>query len=331
MSEQKILNPYLIGEDERTIQYRDGLAGRLEILLEFTTKREQEDITKGKLQKFSASFNETQYIQAACEIVICSYFAENYTKDFKYEPKLNPPKNVECSFAYNDMRFNIEVKCADYSKNQDLSQNKGINLSFLGRHPDHKGVVDDISKLVQMLPNYEQLNVHQHMDNKMKDFLLSAHSKFNPNSSEKELNILVVCCDTPLDVQQWHAYLYAEKGLFTKDSFYDKAEYRLVDVVLFTNLYHRHFRYREKDKISNYWLLSDSFNLVFSNPFRCLDKKELIDLFLGMVPNYSQELFNYQPSGEVDSFVKDSIRISSFVHEKLISEGIFIFQPNLNQ
>ena len=61
MSEQKILNPYLIGEDEVTIQYHDGLHRCLQILAGFTTNYEQEDI-KRKLQIFSTSFNEMQYI-----------------------------------------------------------------------------------------------------------------------------------------------------------------------------------------------------------------------------------------------------------------------------
>ena len=55
MNEQRVLNPYLIGEDERAIQYRDGLDGRLQFLLRFTTKSEQEDIIKRKLQTFFLS------------------------------------------------------------------------------------------------------------------------------------------------------------------------------------------------------------------------------------------------------------------------------------
>lgn len=326
---RKILNPYFQAMDELSSKYKDGMLSAIESLSPYLSEKQIEDFLKNKLQLFSSPFNEPQYLQAACELVICSHLARAYKDAFKYELELNSPKNVDCSFFSDGTQFNIEIKCADYSKSHEMEKEDGFKIGFLGRIPDHEGIFNDLESSFQNHPEGRKTLLREpHMDNKLKDYLLSAHGKFSPQPREDHLNILAICCDTPLDIQKWFGYMYENQGLFTNESFFNKNDYNLVDVVFITNLYHRHHSYNTKEKITDHWHLDRSFNLIFSNPYRCLDKRFAIELFVRLMPNYSNDLLKYQVPGDVEEYVKNSIKIPHFVGDELQSKGIFLFQPN---
>jgi hypothetical protein len=267
-------------------------------------------------------------LQAVCELVICSHLASVYKDTFKYELKVNPPKNVDCSFTEDGIQFNIEIKCSDFSKNNQIDKEDAFKIGFLGRNPDVDKVFNDLAGLFQDHADGKILLKEQHMDNKLKDYLLSAHSKFSQEPRTDHLNILAIGCDTPVDMQKWYGYMYGHQGLFTQESFWPKNNYDLVDIVFLTNLYHRHYSYKSKDKVTNHWFLDKSFNLVASNPFRSKDKKDAILRFSEIMPNYSNELMEYKPLGDVEDFVKNSIKIPTFVGDELQKNGVFHFQPN---
>lgn len=325
---RNILNPYFSGNDETTTEYKNGMMSAINDLSNHLNKREMEDLKKNKLQLFSDSHNEPQYLQAACELVICSYLAKKYKDSFKYELQVNPPKDVDCSFTDQGMQFNIEIKCADFSKSNLINEEDGYKIGFLGRNPDAESVVNDLASAFQSLPGEKRLIKQQHMDNKLKDYLQSAHRKFAQKPREDHLNVLAICCDTPMDIQKWFGYMYENQGLFTENSFADKNSYNLVDIVLITNLYHRHYLYKTKNKITDHWLLDQSFNLIFSNPYRTADKQLSIFRFCEIIPNYSFALNGYQVPGDAEDYVKNSIRIPHFVVDELQAKGVFHFQPN---
>lgn len=325
---RQILNPYFSGNDKASVEYRNGMMSAINDLSNYLNKQQIEDLLKNKLQLFSNSFNEPQYLQAVCELVICSHLARKYKDAFRYELEVNPPKNVDCSFTENDIQFNIEIKCADFSKSNLISKEDGFKIAFLGRNPDSDKIIHDLAGLFQELPGRKPLLKQQHMDNKLKDYLQSAHGKFSQQQRTDHLNILAICCDTPMDIQKWFGYMYEHQGLFTEESFSEKGSYNLVDVVFITNLYHRHHAYLNKDKITDHWLLDKSFNLIFSNPYRCQDKKSAILRFTEIIPNYSYELDAYRVPGNAEDYVKNSIRIPYFVTDKLEANDIFHFQPN---
>src|SRR5690606_24620195 len=108
----------------------------------------------------------------------------------------------------------------------------------------------------------------QRMDNKLKDYLLSANEKFSDNSSEEELNILVVCCPDLLSMQDWFFYMFGVGGLFTNDSYHSPLDYNNVDSVILTNMYHRHYDYQHKGKLKDHWDWRQSCNLILPNPLR---------------------------------------------------------------
>jgi len=164
----------------------------------------------------------------------------------------------------------------------------------------------------------------KNMDNNLKDFIVSAHRKFPQNSSDREMNALVVCCGNPQDIQSWFCNLYAHEGLFTSTSFHNQSDYNRVDLVVLSNLYHRHHKFYEKTNISGHWLLEGAFNLICSNPFRTLNKEDAIKHFIELLPNYSNDLMRYDVPGDAPQNVKDVLKIPYFV-KKLEEKGIQLF------
>ena len=203
-----------------------------------------------------------------------------------------------------------------------------------GRFDNMQGVMGVISNSIDegSTNKGDLLKPHlilKNMDNNLKDFLKSAHQKFNPDSDENIINILLVCCDDPADMQSWVGYLYASQGLFTKDSFHSKDEYSNVDMVLFTNLYFKHKDFQKK-KIENSWNLGQTLNLSFVSPYRKKDKKTGILNFRNEMINYNDQIAQFEVPGDAPDHVKEIVRIPYFVREFLEKkEGVYLFEKNM--
>ena len=164
------------------------------------------------------------------------------------------------------------------------------------------------------------------MDNNLKDFLKSADEKFNPDSVDKELNILAVSCDDAEDMQLWYYYMFKDAGLFTSESFYPNSNFENVDLVLLNNLYFKHNEY-EKKNISNSWEFKDTFNLIFKNPYAKQSKEDAIQEFLKLCPNYNSQFSGWDISGSAEKEVKDSRRIADFIKAELEEkQQIYLFE-----
>ncbi|EGR2232576.1 hypothetical protein VCSRO25_3402 [Vibrio cholerae] len=321
-------NKYLVNESEKKELYVSELERSINILSSFMTPTQLKNL-KLDLQLEGETFNEAKYIQAACETSISATLANLYPNCFKYEHKVNPPKDVDCAFEVDGFQFNVEIKCADYSKKNKIDGENAFKLGALGRLSDFQDVAKQLQELFENVEDSsglvkKPLILQQHMDNKLKDFLLSAHSKFSSTIHLKTLNILVVCCDDTTDMQKWFHYMYGVQGLFRQDSFHPNAEYNRVDVVILTNLYHRHYNYYEKDKVEGHWDFYNAFNLICSNPFRMADKKNEIIKLTNTIHNHSIELSQYKVPHELDE-----LRISTYVVEELSNKGLYYFQPRI--
>lgn len=319
-------NTYLFGDAQST--YTEGLANALKHLSPHMSEKQKHSLYKD-LQIGGDTFNESKYLQAACETSIASYLASIYSHSFIYEPKLNPPKDVDCGFELNGKNYNIEVKCPDFSKKNEIDSANAFKIGAFGRIVNFEEVVAELQEIFDQKTNSavetdKPLITQQHMDNKLKDYLLSAHSKFKESTNPDNLNILAVCCSDWMDMQKWFFYMYGHQGLFTQESFHPSEEYKNVDIVMLTNLYHRHHAYWKKDKISQYWDFSKSFNLIFSNPLRRKDKAEIIWAFVDSIPNHSRQLMNYKAPNNLDE-----MRIPHYVCEELLAKGLYYFQPNI--
>ncbi|MGF1733566.1 hypothetical protein [Photobacterium kasasachensis] len=318
---KNVNNTYLYGDDTATVVYRDTLEQCLKIIDNFATPTQIRKLKKD-LQVEGDKFDEVKYLQAACETSVAATIASCFPNTFQYEPKLNPPADVDCSFSYNGFKYNIEVKCPDYSKAHSQEAREVFNIGAFGRLDGFKGMANDLVGLFESVG--KPLEVQPHMDNKLKDYLLSANNKFPANTDERELNVLLVCCDTALDLQKWFSYMHCEKGLLTAESFHQPDDYSKVDVVVLTNLYHRHYSYKKKSKITDNWSLGNSFNLVFDNRSTLREKNEAILSLVNILPNYSREVFDYHVSE-----IERPLLIPLFVNNELISKNIFYFDPSM--
>lgn len=106
-----------------------------------------------------------------------------------------------------------------------------------------------------------------------------------------------------------------------EDSYHPQTDYDNVDVVVLSNIYHRHKNFWEKDKIFDHWNFSSAFNLIFFNPNKRAVKTEAIEKFAAIIPNHSVRVMNYIPNFE-------HLRITEFVSNELIRNGEFYFQPS---
>lgn len=320
-------NYYISDISDIGIQYKNGALSALRIMEKKLSKKELSGLIEKKLQTKTKSFNESQYIQSACELTLCTYFANLCPETFKYEPKINPPKDIDFSFQSAGYDINVEIKCADFTSKKELdTQSKTLKLGSMGRTPGFDDQFNTLEKLIGENSDYS-LAKQKHMDNRLKDYLLSAHEKFDNEDIDSTLNVLAVCCDDAADIQKWFGYMFFHQGLFTQNSFFDSRQFNNVDVVLLTNLHHRHSEYTKKDKISDHWQFSSAFNLIFSNPFRKKNKKKEIFHLLEIVPNFSKELQAFQVKGDILQEVKDVMRINHFVAEELQGNGRYFFQP----
>lgn len=179
----------------------------------------------------------TQYLSFASETTVVDYIIRNFD-DIKYEPEYNDKKNPECSFEYNGRVVNIEVKCPDLFTKMRQESATGIKLFALERLPKKDDLIQ-IKEVVQSnMKDKQNIQIVNRLDNKLKDYLLSAHQKF-PVSSKSYFNILVIALDIIQDMDEWYYYLFGDGGAFTRNT-YISEDYSNVDAVMLTNVQHGH-------------------------------------------------------------------------------------------
>jgi len=128
-----------------------------------------------------------QIVQILCELVIAKKFIDSYPADhgyvFKWEPKDKNKSNPEFLILSKDWRLLVEVKAPaliDYDV-----KNRGVSMQLPSRLPGMRDWMTSMSDAEPALP----------LDNKVKDFLISAEKKF---SSFGEIDVptyglLVIC------------------------------------------------------------------------------------------------------------------------------------------
>jgi len=285
-----------------------------------------------KMQLDKGVFNEKAFIQGACETAVANHFADK--TDFGIEVKVNPnnKKDVDCQFKSNGFTYNIEVKCASFDAKEKVENSDSFKFHTFGRMPEREGLIRELSKaLDEGLTNQgKPLKVHQelkNMDNNLKDFLESAHEKFNANCPDNEVNILLVGCNDKSDMQSWLGYLFADEGLFTEDSFADSTKYNNVDMIVLTNLYFKHKDFHKK-RVKNSWRLEETLNFVFYNCLRAREKNAAtVNFFNSELTNYTVPLQNFKVPGDAPEEVKNAVRVPHFVIDHLENgQGIYLFE-----
>ena len=206
--------------------------------------------------------SKAQYIQFASEATIIDYIIRHHS-GFKNEPKYNGKKNPECSFEYVDRTVNIEVKCPDLSKRIAQEDSEGIKLFLTERFPNKDSCIQIQEFIESNIRDGQSMQNIERLDNKLKDYLVSAHKKF-PISNSQNFNILVVAVDIIQDMDEWYSYLFGDNGAFTNKTYITDV-YSNVDAVLLTNVQHGHMA-DDVDLNINCWKLENYISLLFLDP-----------------------------------------------------------------
>lgn len=212
--------------------------------------------------KLDCEIDMAQYLQFASEVTIVDYIIRNY-EGFKNEPRYNGKKNPECSFEYGGRTINVEVKCPNMSKRIKQENLGGIKLFASERFPNKDSYTQAEEIIKSTIKDAQNVHSINRLDNKLKDYLKSAHEKF-PSSSISYFNILVVALDIIQDMDEWYSYLLGDKGAFT-DKTYIEDDYSNVDAVLITNVQHGHMA-DNVDLSINCWKLENYVSLLILDP-----------------------------------------------------------------
>ena len=287
-------NPLKIAYDSQHIYYQNFI----EVLKEFenylTEKELKELIDKVQL---GSNFDYLRYLQFASEITVVYYILRYYNKGFKYEPIYNGKKNPECSFEYKGKTINIEVKCPDLSSKIDADQKDNIKI-YPDRipneiYPDFKKCLEDLMNKIDLEnSHYSGIKLEKRLDNKLKDYIISASNKF-PIDSNSYFNILAVSLEAIEDLDEWYSYIFGECGIFTDNSFVSE-NYNNVDAILLTTPGVGHYIW--KNSKENVWKLEEYPNFLFLNPKKVENEdfysKNAISIFGGL----TAEFLNYLKS-----------------------------------
>lgn len=324
-SERQIVNIDVVNPFVPPGVYREGLQIALNKVSPYLNQQQVAALIGEKLMLENEGAQQERYIQAASELTVCAWFAFRAPKTFIYEPKLKPPKDVDCAFKIEDMQFNIEVKCANYESQREIYSNSDLRMSAFGRLDQFFETVDEFKSLLGAGSEPSRLEHTKHMDLKLKDYLLSAQSKFAEHVNLNHLNVLVVCVDDQMDMNQWVGYLYGPRGLFTTESFEPPENYNKVDLVVLTNLYHRHYQPLQKNKISQHWNMGEAFNVLIRNPISSKPDR-VFDYFSHYLPNETNALIDHVAEGDSPDFMKMALAIPDYVGHKQLAKGIYRFQ-----
>lgn len=167
------------------------------------------DIIQNKLSAGKNKYDVNKLWEAISEVEIISNILNrlNVTNP-QYEPKYNGDKNPEFSFEYMGNEFEVEVKCANFSKLE--YENGGIVLNYRDKIPP------EVYNSLGVKVNYPS-------DNKIKDYLLSAEEKFSSETQDtniKRYGILFVNWQDAMRFKYAYSILTnKDSGLFTPNSY----------------------------------------------------------------------------------------------------------------
>jgi hypothetical protein len=320
-----IKHEFLVKENGASLEYISGAQKAISVLREHITGDQWSDL-EGKLQLHAGNFNVESYLQTACETTVTSSLVSKFPESFMYEPKIGEGgSNCDCSFFVDGFRFNVEVKCFDYAKDKEIRSGDKFLVGGYGRDTEQLRVINELlGALNSKTP--DAFGKVQHMDNKVKDFLVKASKQFYSSDNDKHLNVLIVCANGPQHIQDVFGYLNGPQGLLTHRSYCPVSEYENVDLVVISNVYYRHDNSKQKEHLCSHWNLDTSFNVATQLTGKNGARKEhACNVFMSCFSNMNQELMLYKSrSSEPDLFLRVNL-INLFVRDVLNPSGATYF------
>ncbi len=275
-----------------------------------------------------ATFKPDTFLQSASELSVQNHLIkEQRAKNVAIEKQVNPPKDVDAYYEVGATKVSLEVKCAV----EAVTSANSLVVKMAGRVPNYQASFQDLKGKIESAHPTKLVELGKNKDNTLKDFLVSAHSKFNPQSGCDDVNILLVACGYYFKIQDWYFYMFENDGLFTANSFHPPEEFALVDLVVLTNLKYCH---TAAQKFHD-WTLKDAFILPFLNPRRRNTAlSESIVRGLEVFNHHLKRYNEFTPTSvdpSVPDYVHNSIKVNSYVAEKLdVTERDRYFPVKLN-
>jgi len=327
-------NHYLRNESLPKL-YIEDLYGVLSLASKKLSQSKFEQLVQKKLQMMTSEFDEAQYIQNACELSAMADYLSSTKYSFEYEKRITEKKDVDFSLAMEDRVFNVEVKCSSYNGRTVTPTDGQIQVQFLDRAPTNELRNEILENISQRLGEQDlSINEEKNLDNVLGDFLVSTQAKVK-SAPLSDSNILLICCNDELDVQQWRNYLLGHGGFFTDNSRRHPDDYNRVDFVLLTNLYNKHVRAYEGEVFGNSWSLTNAFCLLYPNKFslRNMSVVDCIEEFSKVsevFPNHTMDFESYFANKEVPEgenlLIKRMCLAVSFFSDNLKKSGRIYFK-----
>lgn len=285
-----------------------------------------------KLQLSSKKFDENQFLQDICEITVASHFAKLLPEIFEYEKKVSPPMDVDFAFCIpitkndgeNNMphlrlncNFHFEVKCPQI--NSDNDRKDVIKIYPNSRFPSREMKDSIIEELKHKIAGYKNSIEIPRQDNKLKDFLLSAQLKFK-QSCDCDVNVLIVCCDGELEMQNWRNYVVDPGGFFTENPMIPKGDFEKIDMIILTNVLNRHrMQENQVTTLTDPWSFDKSFNIAYINPLKANKWQIAVlpSLFVDATPEFDSFVQNGENFKNESPVFKSILSVARFSDSNL--------------
>lgn len=236
-----------------------------------------------------------QIVQVLCEIVIAKKFVEAFPPEegynFEWEPTDKSKKNPEFLVRCADWRILVEVKSPSLTEYNQ--KNRAAKAQVVGRTSFMKEVIENL---------YGKESVALPLDNKVKDYLISAEQKFSSftDIDVPTYGLLFVC---------WGERMFEAitpvtglgSGLFTPRSYYKKhgtaVEFPNISAVIVTQHQHLLNLLLQELPLPNgvngfeygdFWAYASP-----ANPTLCENPKALLPM-----PMFLQEALHTMPAGQ---------------------------------
>lgn len=226
-------------------------------------------------EKLLARFSDKdQFLQSLMETIVYRHFCrKGFSLSFDQLLNKKNKKDVDIVARKNNIALNIEVKCPTTEEKNE----KNIVLRQVHRYYNSKEDNVYFSDSMEKLQNKINFNLNQRnsekqmkigkmQDNKLKDYLLSANSKFSL-SNANELNVLFLCLTTNEFMLFLEYMINTDTGLFSGNSYVDPNDFEKIDCFVLSNIKSGHYKYDLTSFDANFdiWDINKYVNFIIPN------------------------------------------------------------------
>ncbi|WP_299769717.1 hypothetical protein [uncultured Pseudoteredinibacter sp.] len=143
--------------------------------------------SKEELQGLNSRLNsacEKEFSRGVSELVVSSYFAQDYQDNILVPRGSKKDKDIDVSFEDSNIRFNIEVKCPDLS----YERNSTFTLEMPYTMPDHPKSMEVAGEIGRIMGDM-QLKPNKILN--FRDLITDCEQKFCVSAGGDDFNIVL--------------------------------------------------------------------------------------------------------------------------------------------